>query len=206
MTTDMTHVIQPKSDQLNSDALLTGPITISITEVSIRPGTEQPISVHYEGDNGKPWKPCKTTARQLVAAWGPDASQYAGRSATLYLDPEVVFGGMKVGGIRLSHLSHIERDMVMAFTASKGKKKPLTVKPLKADVAPLKVVEPEPAGEAFDIDAFEAEVQAQVERGTEALADWWESVKAERIKAGQVDRARAVAMREAVDSALAGDV
>lgn len=204
MTTDMTHVIQPKSDQLNSDALLTGPITIRITEVSIRPGTEQPISVHYEGDNGKPWKPCKTTARQLVAAWGPDASQYAGRSATLYLDPEVVFGGMKVGGIRLSHLSHIERDMVMAFTASKGKKKPLTVKPLKADVAPLKVVEP--AGEAFDIDAFEAEVQAQVERGTEGLGDWWESVKAERIKAGQVDRARAVAMREAVDSALAGDV
>lgn len=69
-------------------------------------------------------------SRCLVAAWGPDAKAYIGRSVTLYRDPKVKWGGMEVGGIRISHLSHIERDMVMALTATKGKRAPYTVKPL----------------------------------------------------------------------------
>src|SRR3990167_5307316 len=49
---DMASTIIPKSDQLNSDDLITGPITITITGVDIRSGQEQPISIHYEGDGG----------------------------------------------------------------------------------------------------------------------------------------------------------
>lgn len=131
MTQDMTGVIAPKSDQLNSEDFISGPRTVTIREVSIRPGTEQPVSIFYDGDNGKPWKPCKTTARILVAAWGPDAKEYTGRSATLYRDPSVKWGGLEVGGIRISHLSHIERDMVLALSISKGNRKPYTIKPLK---------------------------------------------------------------------------
>lgn len=128
--TDMRTVIVPKSDQMNADDLLAGPVTITIRDVGIRPGTEQPVSIHYDGDNGKPWKPCKSMCRVLVAAWGPDAKAYVGRSATLYCDPRVKWGGMEVGGIRISHLSHIDRDMVMALTATKGKRAPFVVKPL----------------------------------------------------------------------------
>lgn len=128
--TDMRSVITPKSDQMNADDLLAGPVNITIRDVGIRPGTEQPVSIHYDGDNGKPWKPCKSMCRVLVAAWGPDAKAYIGRSATLYCDPKVKWGGMEVGGIRISHLSHIDRDMVMALTATKGKRAPFVVKPL----------------------------------------------------------------------------
>lgn len=136
---DMNPVIQPKSDQLNADSLTGGPITVRIASVSIRPGSEQPISVHYEGDGGKPWKPCKGMARALVAAWGPDANEYTGRSVTLYNEPSVTWGGLAVGGIRISHMSHIEREMVFMNTVSKGKKTPMKIKPLAVKAAPIEM-------------------------------------------------------------------
>lgn len=126
---DMSGVIIAKSDQLNSDDLISGPITIKIRDVKIKSG-EQPVSLFYEGDNDKPWKCCKSMARILVAAWGADAAKYIGRSLTLYRDPTVKWGGMEVGGIRVSHMSHIESEMMMALTATKGRKAPFTVKPL----------------------------------------------------------------------------
>jgi len=128
--TDMNSVITPKSDQLNADTLIGGPRIITISDVSISPGTEQPVTVRYDGDEGKPWKPCKSMSRVLVHAWGPDAKLYAGRLVELYLDPTVKWGGMAVGGVRISRMSHIERDLVMALTATKGKKAMVTVKPL----------------------------------------------------------------------------
>lgn len=133
---DMAQAIIPKSDQINSDDLIAGPITIKITAVTIRPGTEQPVSISFEGDNGKPWKSCKSMSRVLVAAWGPDAKKYVGRSVTLYRDPDVKWAGMSVGGIRISHLSDIDNPITMALTATKGSRKPYTVKPLTVAAAP----------------------------------------------------------------------
>lgn len=129
---DMSMVILAKSDQLSADDLLAGPITITITNVAVRPGTEQPVTIEYDGGGGRPWKPCKSMSRCLVAAWGADAKAYAGRSVTLYRDPSVKWGGMEVGGIRISHMSHIEREMVMPLTATKGVKKAYKVKPIQA--------------------------------------------------------------------------
>jgi hypothetical protein len=137
---DMTAVIVPKSDQINSDDFIAGPRTIRITGVDIRPGTEQPVSIHFEGDDGKPWKPCKSMSRVLVSAWGPDAKAYVGRSVTLYRDPNVTWGGMKVGGIRISHMTHIETELQIALTATKGKRAIAVIRPLAAmqdDAAPM---------------------------------------------------------------------
>lgn len=130
---DMSQAIIPKSDQLNSDDLISGPITVKVTAVTVRGGQEQPVSIHFDGDNGKPYKPCKSMSRILVAAWGPDSSKYAGRSMTLYRDPSVKWAGMEVGGIRISHLSDIDSALTMALTATKGSRKPFTVKPLQVE-------------------------------------------------------------------------
>lgn len=213
MTHDMNTVIAPKSDQLNADDFVGGPRTIRVTEVTIRPGTEQPISVHFEGDNGKPWKPCKTTARLMVAAWGADAKEYAGRSLTLYRDPTVKWAGLEVGGIRISHMSHIDNDMIYAATVTKGKRAPIKVKPLKADVAPLKVVAKEPVNAEtpatdYDFDALtvrvaEAFTTAETEGGAQGLADWWETMKPDRMKAGAADRARAIEIADLVKAKIA---
>lgn len=132
---DMRAVIVPKSDQMNADDLIAGPRTVRISRVDIRAGADQPVAIHYDGDAGKPYKPCKSMCRVMVTAWGPDAKNYVGRSMTLYRDPSVKWGGMEVGGIRISHMSDLDKTIVLALTATKGSRKPYTVKPLAAEHA-----------------------------------------------------------------------
>lgn len=127
---DLRKTIVPKSDQMNADDLIAGPITITITKVSVSLESEQPASLFFEGDGGKPFKPCKSMRRVLVIAWGPDANTFVGRSLTLYREPGVRFGGMAVGGIRISHMSHIDKPITMALMETKAKRAPFTVKPL----------------------------------------------------------------------------
>lgn len=127
--TDLSETITAKSDQLNSDDLLSGPITVRVSKVTGTQG-DQPISIHYDGDQGKPWKPCKGMRRVLVALWGTKGDDYVGRSLILYRDGSVKWGGIEVGGIRISHMSHIEADATLALTEKKGSKRPFTVRRL----------------------------------------------------------------------------
>lgn len=127
---NMSEFIIPRSDQLNYDDLLSGQRTIRITKVSGTGNTDQPVSIHFDGDQGRPWKPCKSMRRILVAAWGVNASEYVGRSVTLYGDPKVMFGGLAVGGIRISAMSHIAGPMALTLTVTKAKRAPYRVMPL----------------------------------------------------------------------------
>lgn len=131
----MLDTIVPKSDQLNSDDLLAGPRTIRITKALLT-GEEQPVALRFEGDDNKPYKPGKSMRRVLVHIWGPDAGLYAGRSMTIYRDDKVVFGGVAVGGIRISHMSHMDREVTIALTATRANRRPFTVKPLRVEQAP----------------------------------------------------------------------
>ncbi|KDE19699.1 hypothetical protein AZ09_10555 [Acetobacter aceti 1023] len=129
---DLSKTITAKSDQLNADDLLGGPITITIEDVK-QGNADQPIAVFYKGCNGKPWYPCKSMRRVLVAIWGNDGKTYAGKSCTLYRDPEVKFGGIKVGGIRVSHMSNIDENVALGLQVTRGSKKLYTVKPLRIE-------------------------------------------------------------------------
>lgn len=129
MTLDMAPTIVPKSDQLNADDLIGHAITATIISVT-KGNAEQPVHVNLEGFDGRPYKPSKSMRRVLVAAWGTDASKYAGRRLTLFRNPEIMFGKDKVGGIQISHLSHIDKPITLALTVSRGKRAPFTVRPL----------------------------------------------------------------------------
>ena len=133
---DLRATIIPKSDQLNAEQLLGGPMTITVTDVRIGSSDEQPISIHYEDDAGRPYKPCKTMRKVLIFAWGQDGREWMGRSMTLYNDPSVRFGGAEVGGIRISHISDVERDLQVSLTATKGKKALHTIKRLEVARGP----------------------------------------------------------------------
>lgn len=158
---DMTSVIVPKSDQINADDLIAGPMTIRITGVTVKGGQEQPVSISFEGEK-KVFRPCKSMCRVMVNAWGPDANKYIGKSLTLYRDPAVTWGALAVGGIRISHMTDIERDMVMALTEKKGSRKPFIVKPLKVEAPAEDKVTPGVMAlvgridAATDLDALEA--------------------------------------------------
>jgi hypothetical protein len=134
--TDLRSTIVPKSDQLNAEQLLGGPLTVTVTDVRIGSSDEQPISIHYENDGGRPFKPCKTMRKVLVFAWGQNGRDWIGRAMTLYNDPAVKFGGMEVGGIRISHMTDIERDVQVSLTATKGKKALHTIRRLDVRKAP----------------------------------------------------------------------
>lgn len=158
---NLANTIIPKSDQLNADDLISGPRTIQITAVDSG-STEQPVSIRYSGDNGRPYKPSKSMRRVLVSIWGTDGNAYIGRSLTIYRDPNIKFGGDAVGGIRISHASDIAEPVSIALTETRGKRKPFRVDPL--------VVKSEPA---FDIQAATDVGETKAREGTEALRAWW---------------------------------
>lgn len=133
--------LAPKTDQLNADDLVgRPPFTVTVERArSAGKGAEQPWSIEFSGcpfadGRAKPWKPAKTMRRLLVAAWGPKMKEWRGRRVTLYLDPDVRFGKDVVGGIRVSHLSHLpnNRPFTVNLTVTRGKKAPWTVQPLGA--------------------------------------------------------------------------
>jgi hypothetical protein len=159
---DMRAVIVPKSDQMNADDLIGGPVTITVESVAITPGKEQPVAIRYVGDNGKPYKPCKSMCKVMVHIWGADASEYTGRSMTLYGDPKVKWGGMEVGGIRISHMTHLAAPRAMALTETKGKKAVFVVNPLV-------IAAPKPDKASAVAEALIARVVAADEAGLTAL-------------------------------------
>ena len=160
--TNLRDTIVPKSDQLNSEQLIAGPMTITVTSVRRGDG-EQPLVIGYHGDNGRPYKPCKTMRKVLIFAWGEDGSQWIGRSMTLFNDPAVKFGGVAVGGIRISHLSHIDRELKLSLTATRGKKDPFIIHRLEA-----------PAPDAALVEKYRKRLAAvAVESGEAAVAEAW---------------------------------
>jgi len=166
--TDLSMTIAPKSDQLNADDLIGGATkTITITKVSLLGEADQPIAINFQGDNGKPYKPCKSMRRLLVHVWGKDGNSYVGRSLTLFRDEKVKFGGLDVGGIRISHMSHIDSPVTMALTATKASRKPYTVKPLAVGATP-KIS-----------DDLKAEAIEAADGGVKSYTDWLASLAPE---------------------------
>lgn len=136
--TTLAEALAPRSDQLNADDLIAGPRTLKITAARIAKDDRQTkIIINYEGDNGKPWKPCKTMGRAMVMAWAiTDEAQLVGKSVRVYRDPEVKFGDQgAVGGIRISHMSDITKQVSIKLTVSQGKKGMFTFAPLLSEVA-----------------------------------------------------------------------
>jgi len=166
---DMLGTIVPKSTQLNADDLIGGrSLTICVTKVEIKMD-EQPVAIHFEGDGGKPYLPGKSMRRVLVNIWGPDANAYVGRSMTLYRDDAVKFGGVDVGGIRISHMSHMPKAVTMALTATKAQRKPFTVKPLAEPAKPAST----PPATAPAMEQVLRDAQEHAARGVEAYRGFW---------------------------------
>lgn len=188
--------IQPKSDQLNADDLIGGNRIIHIRDVRVSDAPDQPASVFYEGDNGKPWKPCKTMRKLMAHCWGLDESLFIGRSLELYRDESVTWAGEAVGGIRIKAMSHINERKRVSLQLSKNKKMPFSVDVLKV---PEKATPPEPAAPQIRENLAEEALKAAnggseqykaffggiTKEERKALADDHESLKAVAAKADE---------------------
>ena len=185
---DMSATIAPKSDQLNADDLISGPRTITITRVSGNDNADQPVNVFFDGDNGKPFRPCKSMRRVMVAVWGANAQEYVGRSMTIYRDPAVQFGGMQVGGIRISHMSHIDQPVTMALTATRAKRAPYRVLPLAdAPATPTMTAE-----DALDL------AKAAAGKGSDHFRQWFNTDEGKACRATNALTKEALADLQAI--------
>ena len=131
---DISDTLAPTSDQLDAVDLLGGPQTFTVAGVS-RGSSEQPVNIELE-EFPRPWRPGKSMRRVLVACWGPDASAYVGRRVTLWCDPAVKFGGQEVGGVRITHLSGLDKPRRVPLLVSRGKSAMYRVDPLTEKTEP----------------------------------------------------------------------
>jgi hypothetical protein len=138
---------EPRSDQWNADDFVGSSKTFTIAGVKVG-SAEQKYDIALEGES-RVWRPPLTILRILMdeKVWGDESDVWIGRRVTLYRDPTVRFGKDAVGGIRLSHVSHIARPVTLAVTTTRGKRAMVTIEPLvDAPAAP-------PAPTADDIAA-----------------------------------------------------
>ena len=137
---DLSDTIEPRSDQINADDLLAGPRDVTVASVR-RGNPDQPVEVVLE-EFDRVWKPCKTVRRLLIACWGADGSAWVGRRARLYNDDRVEWGGRRVGGIRVSHLSHLDAPRTVLVMVKRGKRQPVQLLPLPMAAEPSTPAEP----------------------------------------------------------------
>lgn len=163
---DFSDTIIAKSDQLNASDIA-GSLTIKITDAK-KVSDDQPIHIFYEGCNKKPWKPCKGMRRVMAQAWGSKVN-VKGRRVTLVCDPTVTWAGAEVGGIRITHLSHIDGEKTFPLRISKHKVEKYKVLPLREEKTP---VEPDP-------ELVKAGDEAS-SKGVSAYTAWLNSLKPEQ--------------------------
>jgi hypothetical protein len=139
---DMSSTIVAKSDQINAADLIGTNRTVTIKEVRIKAGEDQPVTVLIEGDK-KAFRPCKGVRRLMVRVWGADASKYIGQSMTLFCDPSVTWAGKEEGGIRVSHMTGLDEQIVEYMRISRAATKPYKILPLKMNTREQNATQPD---------------------------------------------------------------
>jgi len=125
----LSDTIIPNSTQLNADDLIAGPITVTVEGVRRSSSPDQPIDIMISGH--RPFRPCKSMRRVLISVWGDKGSEWIGQSMTLYRDENVKYGGIAVGGIRISHVTGIDKRRDLMLTSTRSKREMFSVNPMR---------------------------------------------------------------------------
>lgn len=133
---DITEALAPTSDQLDAVELVE-PRTFTIdtgSRIGQRDG-KAVAEIRLVGFD-RVWRPSKGMLDVLADLWGVQASAWVGHRVTLYNDRDVMLGREKVGGIRISHMSHIDGPQRPVIRASgRGRKQTWPVQPLTEPAA-----------------------------------------------------------------------
>ena len=136
-----------KSDQIDADNLIGG-ITMDVTIKAVQrgPSNEQPLQLVLE-ETDKFYRPSKTYRRALIGCFGDEPANWIGQRLRLIRNPNTMFGGVKVGGIEVSHAS-IKAPVVFMLSAKRGKKSEISIDviPAKKEEAPKRKAVPLPQG------------------------------------------------------------
>lgn len=125
---DISETLAPRSEQMDA-CELTQPTIFTVARVTKGASEEQPVQVFFE-EFPRPWRPSKSMRRVLAACWTPQSAQWSGRRIELFCDSSVKFGGIEVGGIRVSRISHIDGPKKIPLLITRGKSAMFVVEPL----------------------------------------------------------------------------
>lgn len=135
---ELTKCAEAKSDQIDADNLIGG-ITMDVTIKAVQrgPSNEQPLQLVLE-ETDKFYRPSKTFRRALIGCFGDEPANWIGQRLRLIRNPDTMFGGVKVGGVEVSHAS-ISAPMVFMLQAKRGKKSAVSIDviPLPPPVTPM---------------------------------------------------------------------
>ena len=156
---DVSGFTAAKSDQINADDLIAGPIRVRIARVVMHKRAEQALEITLEGIP-KVWRPCKTMGKVMSAVWGENAAKWCGECLELYRDPTTTWAGAAVGGIRISAVSKAGFEGRLNLT--KGKKAPFVIRMFTpAEVAAIGQPQEQPPAvdDAADLADFRAAIK-----------------------------------------------
>lgn len=146
---DVSSAIVAKSDQLNAVDIIGRDVTVTIVDVKQGPA-DQPVHIITDAYGpSRPWKASKTALRDIVQAWGTDSTVWVGRRITLFNDPEVLWAGQPVGGIRIRAMSHIDKAFEAKHVITRGKTKKVMIQPLGDAPSPSETT-PSPTADHLD--------------------------------------------------------
>lgn len=117
---------EAKSDQIDADNLIGG-ITMDVTIKAVQrgPSNEQPLQLVLE-ETDKFYRPSKTFRRALIGCFGDEPANWVGQRIRLVRNPDTTFGGVKVGGIEVSHAS-VAAPIVLMLSTKRGKKSAVSI-------------------------------------------------------------------------------
>ena len=122
---DLAASIEARSEQIDADNLISGPVDVTIKAVTKGPSNEQPIQIVLQ-ETPLFYRPNKTFRRALIGCFGDDASNWIGMRLRLARDANVMFGGVKVGGTIVTHAS-IKAPVVFMLASKRGKKSAVSI-------------------------------------------------------------------------------
>lgn len=113
-------------------------------------GKKTPPVMTFKEDHAKPLILNNTNWMVLEDLYGDDSDKWIGHPIELYKDPSVMFGGKRVGGVRVrkpnGHAPEVTRAaMVEELTALRAK-----IKELKPDLLPAKPTPEQIAGDGLN--------------------------------------------------------
>lgn len=178
--------IEAKSPQIDADDLVGG-LTLDLTIKAVQrgPSNEQPLQLVLE-ETDKFYRPSKTFRRALIGCFGDEPANWVGQRIRLVRNPDTTFGGVKVGGIEVSHAS-VAAPIVLMLSTKRGKKSAVSIDvippiqkpvPMPAKVKEAAAVITKPARGTISGNALEGDL---IGVGPDRPAD--EATKAKVIRA-----------------------
>ena len=133
--------VKIKSDRLNFEDFIMGSQEFTISKLGrkVDQGNVRLLMI-FEGRESTPYWVPKGMVKCLSnpEGWGEsEFSEWIGRKVRLFGEPTVVYAGKELGGIRISHISHIAAPYSTKITERRGVRIDYVISPLEEVMYPV---------------------------------------------------------------------